>query len=180
MKREDLEKLRYPIGLFDWNSERTTEVLNESVDKIEQFPALLDALVLKLPPSVLAKRYRPEGWTIAQVVHHLADSHMHSYLRFKHALLEDIPSIKDYKEAEWAKLPDASNQQIDYSLSLIRALHYRWTLLLKNLKPADFKRSYFHPERNKEYPLDATLMIYAWHCEHHLAHIKNAIKYDFK
>lgn len=179
MKNDLLEQLKYPIGKFDWETERSAEVLAASIDKIESLPAELEKLVVPLPTAVLKKRYRPEGWTIAQVVHHLADSHMHSYLRFKHALLEKKPSIKDYQEAEWAKLPDASNIQIDYSLHLIKALHYRWVLLLKSLKPVDFQRSYFHPERNKEYPLDITLMIYAWHGVHHLAHIKNAIKNNF-
>jgi hypothetical protein len=101
---------------------------------------------------------------------------MHSYLRFKHALLENTPSIKDYEESQWAKLQDASSTEIDYSLNLITALHYRWTLFLRSLTQDDFKKSYFHPERNKNYPLDATLLIYSWHCKHHLAHIKNAIK----
>ena len=121
-------------------------------------------------------RYRPNGWTIAQVIHHLADSHMHSYLRFKHAILEDTPSIKNYEEAKWANLPDASTIEIDYSLNLIKALHFRWVFFLKELKFKDYKKSYFHRERNKYYPLDTTLLIYAWHCDHHLAHIKNAIK----
>jgi hypothetical protein len=176
MNPEAIEKLRYPIGKFDWEAPRTKEVLNEAIVKIKNFPVQLNELVSPLSTPVLLHRYRPEGWTIAQVVHHLADSNMHSYLRFKHALLEDTPSIKDYEEVKWANLPDASSHEIDYSLNLISALHYRWVLFLKNLSPEDFKRSYLHPERNKEYPLDATLLIYAWHGEHHLEHIKNAIK----
>ena len=176
MNQKTMEKLRYPIGNFDWEAPRTVEVLNEAIVKIKNFPAELNELVIPLATPVLLHRYRPEGWTIAQVVHHLADSNMHSYLRFKHALLEDKPAIKDYEQVRWADLPYASNHEIDYSLKLIKALHYRWVLFLKNLSPDDFKRSYLHPERNKEYPLDATLMIYAWHVEHHLGHIKNAIK----
>ena len=112
----------------------------------------------------------------SSVIHHIADSHMHSYLRFKHAILEDTPSIKNYEEDKWANLFDASTTEIDYSLNLIKALHNRWVLFLKNFTPEDFKKSYYHRARNKYYPLDTTLHIYTWLCDHHLAHIKNAIK----
>ena len=176
MNRESLEKLRYPIGKFDWNDERSPDVLEKAIVEIKTFPSKLSETVSALPTKTIQHRYRPNGWTIAQVIHHLADSHMHSYLRFKHALLENNPSIKDYEESQWANLPDASRTEIDYSLNLITALHYRWTLFLRSLTRDDFKKSYYHPERNKNYPLDATLLIYSWHCKHHLAHIKNAIK----
>ncbi len=176
MNKQTLELLRFPIGKFDWEAERNPEVLNEAIIKIQNLPLQLIETAASLPPSILLHRYRPEGWTIAQVIHHLADSHMHSYLRFKHTILEDTPSIKDYEEPKWAELPDASNTEIDYSLNLLSALHYRWVLFLKNLNQNDYKKSYFHPERNKNYPLDAALLIYAWHGEHHLAHIKNAIE----
>ena len=176
MNPEKLEQLKYPIGKFDWEADRSPEVLQKAIIKIKNFPKKLKETTAPLPPATLLHRYRPEGWTIAQVIHHLADSHMHSYLRFKHALLEDVPSIKDYQEATWANLPDASSVEIDYSLDLISALHHRWVLFLENLNEKDFKRSYFHHERNKHYPLDATLLIYAWHGDHHLAHIHNAIR----
>ena len=176
MKEESLEKLRYPIGKFDWDSDLSPKTLKEAIVKIEIFPLNLTKTVSSLDVKTLKHRYRPNGWTIAQVIHHLADSHMHSYLRFKHAILEDTPSIKDYEEAKWANLPDASTIEIDYSLNLIKALHFRWVYFLKELKFKDYKKSYFHRERNKYYPLDTTLLIYAWHCDHHLAHIKNAIK----
>src|SRR6056300_1070806 len=176
MNSELLEKLKYPIGKFEWNTTYSPADLKQALLKIKNLPVQLEELVKPLPPAVISRRYRPEGWTIAQVVHHLADSHMHSYLRFKHALLEDFPSIKDYQEVQWAELPDAKNHQIDYSLDIISALHKRWVIFLEGMSKEDFKRSYFHPERQKKYPLDVTLLIYAWHCEHHLAHIKNAIE----
>ena len=176
MKEKSLERLRYPIGKFDWDSELNPKTLEEAIIKIEIFPLNLTQTVSSLADKTLRHRYRPNGWTIAQVIHHLADSHMHSYLRFKHAILEDTPSIKDYEEAKWANLPDASTIEIDYSLNLIKALHFRWVFFLKELKFKDYKKCYFHRERNKYYPLDTTLLIYAWHCDHHLAHIKNAIK----
>ena len=176
MKKESLEKLRYPIGKFNWDSNHGAGILEDSIIKIKIFPLNLTQTVSSLNIKTLKHRYRPNGWTIAQIIHHIADSHMHSYLRFKHAILEDTPSIKNYEEDKWANLSDASTTEIDYSLNLIKALHYRWVLFLKNLTLEDFKKSYYHRERNKYYPLDTTLRIYAWHCDHHLAHIKNAIK----
>ena len=152
MKQESLEKLRYPIGKFDWDSEHSSETLEKAIIKIKTFPLNLTETVSTLAVKTLKHRYRPNGWTIAQVIHHLADSHMHSYLRFKHAILEDTPSIKDYEEAKWANLPDASTTEIVYSLNLIKALHFRWVLFLKDLTHKDFKKSYFHRERNKYNP----------------------------
>ena len=101
---------------------------------------------------------------------------MHSYLRFKHAILETTPSIKDYQEAHWAELPDASETDLSYSLDLLTALHKRWTIFLNTLSEKDLSKTYYHPEREKYYPLNTTILIYAWHGEHHLAHIENAKK----
>ena len=176
MNETELLKLTYPIGKFEWPENPTSEAINQGIKRIEEFPKKLKAAIAGLSKDTLQNCYRPEGWNITQVVHHLADSHMHSYLRFKHAILEDTPSIKDYQEANWAKLPDASSTDLSYSLDLITALHKRWTLFLKSLTPEELNRSYFHPERSKHYPLNPTILIYAWHGEHHLEHIKNAIK----
>mgnify|MGYP002629508714 FL=1 len=175
MNSSATELLRYPIGKYEWNTEPSKSALELAISTLNDFPAKLNELVSGLPKTTLLNRYRPDGWTIAQVIHHLADSHMHSYIRFKYAVLEDTPAIKDYDEVKWAELPDASNDQIDYSLNLITALHYRWVVFLKELKGTDLKRTYFHTGNNKHYPLDVALIIYAWHCEHHLAHIKNAL-----
>jgi uncharacterized damage-inducible protein DinB len=176
MNKNDLFKLTYPIGKFEWTKNPTKAEIKKGITKLEEFPEKLRKAVADIPEEVLQNRYRPEGWTIAQVVHHLADSHMHSYLRFKHAILEDTPSIKDYQEANWAELPDATNTDLSYSLDLISALHKRWTLFLNSFSEIELSKKYLHPEREKHYPLNTTILIYAWHGEHHLAHIKNAKK----
>ena len=176
MNETELLKLTYPIGKFECPENPISEAINQGITRLEEFPEKLKAAIAGLSKDTLQNCYRPEGWNIAQVVHHLADSHMHSYLRFKHTILEDTPSIKDYQEANWAQLPDASNTDLSYSLDLITALHKRWTLFLKLLTPEELNRSHFHPERTKHYPLNTTILIYAWHGEHHLAHIENAKK----
>ena len=114
--------------------------------------------------------YRPEGWTVRQVVHHVPDSHMNAYIRFKLALTEPEPKIRPYKEAEWAKLPDTAVTPIEVSLQLLAALHSRWVDLLQNMQPSDFERTLYHPERGVV-TLEHMLAMYAWHSGHHLAHI---------
>ena len=112
MNETELLKLTYPIGKFEWPENPTSEAINQGITRLEEFPEKLKAAIAGLSKDTLQNCYRPEGWNIAQVVHHLADSHMHSYLRFKHAIIEDTPSIKDYQEANWAQLPDASNTDL--------------------------------------------------------------------
>jgi len=143
---------------------------------LRSFPDQLLDVVAGLDNISLSYTYRPGGWNIQQLVHHLADSHMHSYLRFKHAILEDVPSIKDYKEADWAMLEDASHEEISCSIDLLTALHKRWTFFLNSCSEAQLSRAYFHPERDKHYPLHSTILLYAWHGVHHIAHIENAKK----
>jgi hypothetical protein len=115
--------------------------------------------------------YRPGGWTVRQVVHHLPDSHLHAYTRIKLALTEEEPTIKPYEEARWAELPDARTGPIDPSLALLESLHQRWLLLLRQLRPSDFERRFRHPEHNRMFALDETIALYAWHGRHHVAHI---------
>src|SRR5690606_40023431 len=119
----------------------------------------------------LAKRYRPEGWTIRQLVHHCADSHMNSFIRFKLTLTEETPTIKPYLEDLWAELPDASHLPIDSSLDVLKGLHHRWTALLKSLTEEDLKRQFIHPETNERISLETNIGIYAWNGDHHLAHM---------
>ena len=115
--------------------------------------------------------YREGGWTLRQVVHHVVDSHLNSYIRFKWTLTENDPQIKAYEESLWAELPEAKTAPVSLSLDLLRALHARWVMMLRHMTPEDWKRRYFHPEMQKWVPLDRNLGLYAWHGKHHLAHI---------
>ena len=176
MDDQTLNLLKHPVGIFQWNGSPNSEEIKNAIKELERFPEELKKSLAGVTKETLKNRYRPQGWTIAQVVHHLADSHMHSYLRFKHAILEDTPSIKDYKEADWAMLEDASHIDISCSIDLLTALHKRWTGFLNLCSEAQLSRTYFHPERDKYYPLHTTILLYAWHGFHHIAHIENAKK----
>ena len=132
----------------------------------------MTAAVAGLDDRQLDTPYRPGGWTVRQVVHHYADSHANSYVRFRLALTEDAPVIKPYDEQRWAELPDAKSAPISVSLTLLSALHQRWVLLLRSLDDQTFARTFIHPELG-EMRLDKTLGLYAWHCHHHVAHITN-------
>ncbi len=168
-----MKDLRYPIGAFEPPVERGAERRVEWIQTIEDCPRALRAAVAGLGDSQLDTPYRPEGWTVRQVVHHLPDSHMNSYIRFKLAMTEDTPTIRGYEEAVWAELPEAQTGPVEMSLVLLEALHARWVAFLRNLGDADWKRGFRHPEHPKAgvIPLDVNLALYAWHCEHHVAHI---------
>ena len=129
------------------------------------------AAVKGLNDAQLATPYRPDGWTVRQVVHHVPDSHMNAYVRIKLALTEDVPTIKPYDEAKWAELPDGKSKLIEQSLALLDALHSRWVFLLRRLQPSDFKRTYHHPEWKTPMSLDDAIAMYAWHGRHHVGHI---------
>lgn len=169
----DIEKLKYPIGGFSWPKQIAESELNQWISEIEAFPSLLSKEVDGLPSAKLDWRYRPDGWTIRQVIHHCADSHFNSFVRFKLALTEDNPTIKPYEEALWAKLPDSLGA-IDTSLSILDGLHKRWCLLLRSLDKKSLEATYFHPEQQASRQLDETIALYAWHCNHHLAHVRQA------
>lgn len=160
---------RYPIGQFQFKGELTDGVISGWINDIENLPEILRNTVKKLDDRQLDTPYRLGGWTVRQVVHHIVDSHMNSYIRFKLALTEEKPVIKPYDEGEWAKLPDY-NLPIEISLSLLESLHIRWTELLHNLSPADLKKTFIHPESG-EISVGENIGIYAWHGRHHLAHI---------
>ena len=162
--------LRYPIGRFR-NVASLSEVEREAaIDSIAATPIRLRASVLGLTPEQLDTPYRPGGWTVRQLVHHVADSHMSSYVRFRLALTEDNPSIKSYDEARWAELEDARNAPIEVSLALLDALHHRWVRLLRSLAPGDFARTVNHPEHGT-ISLDSLLALYDWHGRHHVSHV---------
>jgi uncharacterized damage-inducible protein DinB len=164
-----MENLQYPIGKFNFSGPITTEQREIWINEIEKAPSKLRAAVQGLSEQQLNTPYREGGWTVRQVVHHLADSHMNSYIRFKLALTEELPTIKAYEEAEWAELSDYS-LPIDVSLTLLDALHVRWVTLLRSLSSDQFNRSFIHPSSG-ETRLDKNLGIYAWHGNHHIAHI---------
>jgi uncharacterized damage-inducible protein DinB len=162
--------LRYPIGPFEYDGPLAEEQRQRCIDQIAATPSRLRAAVEGLSPEQLATPYRPGGWTVRQVVHHLPDSHLNSYIRFRLALTEDEPTIKPYDESRWAELDDARQAPIDISLALLEALHQRWVLLLRALTPRDWTRSFFHPELGAV-SLDKNVSLYAWHGRHHVAHI---------
>ncbi len=161
--------LQYPVGKFQWTGALTAGERDALIDEIEATPAKLRAAVAGLSEAQLDIPYRPGGWTVRQVVHHLADSHMNSYIRFKLALTESEPAIKGYDQDLWAALPDTKGP-IDVSLSLLDALHRRWVLLLRSLWPEDFARTLVHSE-DGNVSLDRNLALYAWHGRHHIGHI---------
>ena len=162
--------LRYPIGPFKFEGSVTEDQRQRFIDQIEGTPAKLRAAVEGLSPEQLDTPYRPGGWTVRQLVHHLPDSHLNSYTRFKLALTEDEPTIKPYYEDRWAELDDARNAPIEISLALLESLHRRWVLLLRSLAPQDFARTFRHPELGVV-SLDKNVSLYAWHGRHHVAHI---------
>jgi uncharacterized damage-inducible protein DinB len=166
-----MDELRFPIGLFTRDGDITQEELQQWVGDIELMPVRLREAVAGLTDEQLDTPYRPGGWTIRQVVHHLADSHMNSYTRFKLALTEEEPTIKPYYEDRFAELTDGRTAPIDLSLTLLDALHSRWTILLKSLQREQLSRSFIHPESGGSIRLDWNIGNYAWHGNHHIAHI---------
>jgi hypothetical protein len=162
--------LRYPIGTYSSKMTLTPEERVAAIATIAQTPARLRAAITGLSPEQLDTPYREGGWTVRQVVHHLPDSHINAYVRFKLALTEDEPTIKPYDEALWASLPDTQDTPIEVSLALLTMLHGRWVILLQGMRPEQFARRLNHPERGLE-TLDAKLAEYAWHGEHHVTHI---------
>jgi len=166
-----IEELRYPIGKFKVKRPISREQLENFIQDIDQLPTKLRETVDGFSEAQLDTPYRPGGWTVRQVIHHLADSHMNSYIRFKLALTENKPTIKPYEEGQWAKLEDGRSGPVDLSLQLLEALHQRWTILLRSMAEEDFEKTFVHPEHGKEVPLDINVALYSWHSRHHLAHI---------
>jgi len=162
--------LRYPIGKFVMPDGVTEKLRQDWISEIAQAPAKLRAAVNGLSDKQLDTPYRPEGWTVRQVVHHLPDSHMNAYVRFKLALTEEDPTIKTYAEEKWAELPEAKTGPVEISLSLLECLHKRWEVMLRGLSGSDYLRTFRHPELGVV-RLEKSLAIYAWHGRHHTAHI---------
>ena len=165
-----MENLQYPIGKFAFDKETTPEKRKGWISDIAETPAALRRAVDGLTPTQLDTPYRDGGWTVRQVVHHLADSHMNSFARFKLALTEDAPTIKPYSQTAWATTSDVAGVDAALSVAILEALHSRWTVLLSAMAASDFTRTFIHPENGPQ-TLDRALQTYAWHGKHHVAHI---------
>ncbi len=163
--------LRYPVGEFAVIGEITPVRLEGWIAEIAEAPAKLRAAVHGLTNEQFDTPYRSEGWTVRQVAHHLPDSHLNAYIRFKLALTEDNPTIKPYEEARWAELPDTTGTQVGVSLMLLESLHRRWGVLLKSMTAEQWGRTFFHPDKQASLRLDHIVAMYAWHGKHHVAHI---------
>ena len=166
---------RFPIGEFKRPDRLSPAERESAISKIEAAPGALRAALSGMSDAQLDSTYREGSWTLRQVVHHLADSHVNSYTRFRLAMTEDHPTIKAYDENKWAQLEDARAMPVEVSLALIDSLHARWVRLLRSLTPADFDRTIDHPE-NGTMTIDHLLAMYAWHGEHHIAHVRLARK----
>lgn len=162
--------LRYPIGKFVRPTKFTPENKAQFIQAIKDLPQILSNAIEGLDDTSLDTPYREGGWTVRQVVHHVADSHLNSYVRFRLALTEQEPAIKVYDENTWAALPDAKHAPVSSSLALLDGLHQRWTLLLESFTADDWKRAFVHPKLGPV-PLEVATALYAWHGEHHVAHI---------
>jgi len=176
MEKDTLEQLRYPIGKFELPEEITEKDMDAWIMVLEQLPERLSRMVSPLTDAQLDTPYRPEGWTVRQLVHHISDSHHNSYIRFKWALTEDTPTIKAYDEKAWAELFDTRTAPIQLSLEHLRAVHAKLVYLLKGLSEAQLQRSFVHPDGNQKTTLKENIARYSWHSNHHCAHIENLLK----
>lgn len=165
---------RYPIGPFSFDITVSAEDRARYIEEIAALPREMAATLEGLADSDRARRYRPGGWTIQELVHHVADSHLNGYARWKFALTEDAPTIKPYDEERWARLADVHATPLETSLTLLTVLHERWVALVRSLAPTDFARTYVHPQHGRGMSLDLSLANYAWHGRHHTAHIRVA------
>jgi len=174
-----MEDLRYPIGKFEWvppkNEKQMAERRAQYIDVLATLPDVFGQAVAGLTPAQLDTPYRPEGWTVRQLVHHVPDSHANAYIRFKLALTEYEPTIKPYKEDMWAKLADSASTPIEVSLQLLSAIHSRWVTILRSMDSSDFARPLRHPEIGVV-DLNRMLAMYAWHSAHHTAHVTSLRK----
>jgi hypothetical protein len=166
----ELENLRYPIGRFKPQPSYSLHDTKTNIQIISALPSKFINLLGGWDEEKLETPYRPDGWTVRQLIHHVADSHINAYTRFRLALTEDSPTIKPYKENLWAELPDAKTAPIDLSLQLLKYVHLRWVILLNSLDEDDLARTYVHPESGRSIPLSEVIALYAWHSEHHYQH----------
>jgi hypothetical protein len=174
----NLESLKFPIGEFSMPEKLSNNQIENWINEITNLPTEIEKLTKDLTIKQLNLNYRPNGWKIKQVVHHLADSHINSFIRFKLTLTENIPTIKPYSEHLWAELIDGNSDEIESSIHVLKGIHHRWSVLLKSLTTTQLNRKYYHPDNKKEYTLTEAIGLYAWHGKHHLEHINQALKHN--
>ena len=167
----DIETLRYPVGKFSSPSDIKSDNIQDWIQTLERLPGQMREAVMNLSEAQLNTPYREGGWTVRQVVHHVPDSHLNAYCRFKLALTEENPAIRPYMEDRWAELPDSKIAPVAASLELLEAIHNKWVMLLRYMRPEDFKKTFYHPESKVTRSLEVVLCLYDWHSRHHLAHI---------
>lgn len=174
IEADKTQQLRFPIGLFEFGKSYSKEDIQQMTRKIDEFPGKLKRIITGLTKEQLEATYRHDGWNIRQVIHHLADSHMNAFIRFKLALTEEMPTIKPYDPQAWSQLEDSKNAAPSFSFDLLFNLHKRWAILLKSMNDQDFERVFYHPEHQMSYELKEILAMYVWHGEHHYNHILKA------
>ena len=175
MENKNIYDLKYPIGEYDYQQEVKPANIREWITQIKAFPGQMRETVSVLSEDQLNLSYRPGGWSIHQLVHHVCDSHLNGYIRFKLALTENLPTIKPYDQEKWAELADYDQLPVKDSLDFLELLHKRWVVLLHSMNETDFNRQLNHPESGI-LSLKTYLGAYAWHCRHHLAHITGALQ----
>ena len=167
-----MKHLKYPMGTYHPSTAFDEESIHDKIETIASFPAKVRALVQQASQADLDTKYRPGGWTIRQVINHCADSHLNAYARFKRIITEDIPTINPYDQNRWAETVDGKSADVIISIQLLESLHARWAMFMRSLSESDFDREYNHPEHTGTPKLKFMLGLYAWHCEHHLGHIR--------
>jgi len=169
----DINHKKFPIGEFLESENINDAELDRHIKIIKNFPGKLKTLIEDFSDDQLDTPYREGGWTVRQLINHIADSHANSFIRFKLALTEENPTIKPYDEAKWAELQDSINISVKPAMKMIKGIHQRWNALLKSLTNKQFERTFRHPEKEKNHNLRYYVALYAWHCDHHFAHIEN-------
>lgn len=169
------EELRFPTGRFEKPEKFDSNKVEEWLKTIEEIPSKIITTAGHLPSEQLGWKYRPEGWNVKQVVHHLADSHMNCLIRLKLTLTEDSPIIKPYKENLWAELPDDNEGNLSPSIQILKGVHHKMVKVWSSIEAKDWTKFYVNPEYNSKFSMYEALALYAWHCNHHLAHIEQAI-----
>jgi hypothetical protein len=167
----NIDDLRYPIGKFSPKDSYTSTEIAENIARIESLPDKVNSVLKSLSANQLETPYREGGWTARQVIHHIADSHMNAYIRIKWTLTEDSPTIKAYDEKRWAETPEIAEDP-EISVQLLRALHKKFTALLRRIRQEDMGRQFTHPETRKQVSVERMIALYAWHGDHHLGHLK--------